>query len=149
MKTEKKPEELYQYRNDWSSFYGNLYTRDYQIGDIITWLGHDNTHGYLFGEKFRCTDIHYQYKMDRIQLIGYDDLPVYKEIGTFDIRGTIFPYNETLSSIIKRDPRKALKYIWQCLPTQWWSFEGHWVKTKWRYVLQGKFNRKNLKLGRP
>lgn len=42
-----------------------------------------------------------------------------------------------------------IKKLFNSLPIQWWVYEGHWVKTTWKYVFLGKFKCKNLKLARP
>lgn len=44
---------------------------------------------------------------------------------------------------------ETMKKLFNLLPIQWRVFEGHWVKTTWKYVLTRKFNSKNLKLTRP
>lgn len=49
-----------------------IYTKDYKVGDTITWLGHDNVHGYMNGEEFTCTQGHFDLRGDH---------PVYKKIG--------------------------------------------------------------------
>ena len=87
---------LYQYRLDWSSYIGGLYSKDFKVGDTITWLGHDGVFGYLEGDEFICTEEHFQKK---------NDFPIYKKVGEYDIRGTIFHNDETLTSLITRKPR--------------------------------------------
>jgi hypothetical protein len=89
-------EELYKYRDDWSSYIGGLYSKDFKVGDTITWLGHDGVFGYLTGEEFISNEEHFQKK---------DEFPVYKKVGEFDIRGTVFHNDETLFSLISRKPR--------------------------------------------
>jgi hypothetical protein len=96
---------LYKYRTDLGSFIGGLYSKDYEVGDTLTWLGHDGVFGYMTGEEFICTEEHYKYK-DSNQ-------PVYKKVGEYDIRGTIYPNDETLVSIMKRKPKDRLKNWWK------------------------------------
>jgi hypothetical protein len=105
MTEEIKFEVLYRQRDDLGSFYGSLYSKDYQVGDTLTWLGHDGVFGYLYGEEFICTEEHYKYKDN--------EQPVYKKVGEYDIRGTVFPYDETLKSILKRKPHEGFKNWWK------------------------------------
>ena len=105
MNEEIKFEVLHRERTDWRSVYGGLYSRDYQVGDTLTWLGHDGMCGYMNGDEFICTEDHMKYKD-----AGH---PVYKKVGEYDIRGTAFPYDETLKSILKRKPKDRLKNWWR------------------------------------
>lgn len=93
-------EKLYQYRLDWRSYIGGLYTKDFKVGDTITWLGHDGQFGLLEGQDIICDEEAFQKK---------DNLPFYKKVGEYDIRGTIFHNDETLTSLISRKPRMAGK----------------------------------------
>jgi hypothetical protein len=97
-------EEFYKYRLDWHSCIGGLYTKDFKVGDTITWLGHDGVFGYYEGDEFICTEEHFQTK---------DNFPVYKKVGEYDIRGTIFHNDETLESLMKRKPKDKLKNWWK------------------------------------
>ena len=39
-------------RIDISKMVWHIFSKDFKIGDEITWLGHDNVFGLLYGEKF-------------------------------------------------------------------------------------------------
>jgi len=41
----------YRERVDISKMIWNIFSKDFKIGDEITWLGHDNVFGLLYGEK--------------------------------------------------------------------------------------------------
>jgi len=71
MKSEKY---IYDHTNLHSK-YIDVYTEDYKVGDTVTWLGHDNVYGYMHGEKFTCTQKHYDLK---------EGQPVGKWVGKTD-----------------------------------------------------------------
>ena len=73
-----KFEVLHRERTDLWSFYGGLYSKDFKVGDTLTWLGHDGVFGYLCGEEcIICTEEHLETK---------DNYPIYKKVGEYDIR---------------------------------------------------------------
>lgn len=67
---------LHYERTDLGSQYAGVYTRDYKVGDKITWLGHDNVFGYLHGEEYICAQSHFDMRGNH---------PVYKKVGTIHI----------------------------------------------------------------
>jgi hypothetical protein len=69
--------ELHYERTDLGSYEEGIYTKDFKIGDKITWLGHDGVFGYLHGQEFIAEQEHVDKK---------DDFPAYKKVGTYDIR---------------------------------------------------------------
>jgi len=68
--------ELHYERTDLTSLYAGVYTKDFNVGETITWLGHDGVYGYLYGEEFRCDEDHYAKRTD---------FPVYRKIGKIHI----------------------------------------------------------------
>jgi len=67
-----KANKIHIERTDLGSHNTGLFTKDYKIGDTITWLGHDHVYGYMYGEEFICTKKHFDLKGDQ---------PVYRKIG--------------------------------------------------------------------
>jgi len=90
-------EDLHYERIDWHSQFTGVYTKDYKVGDKITWLGHENVHGYSYGEEYICSQEHFDLRGDH---------PVYKKIGEIhmsriDYNGKLIPLKEE-PNIIKR-----------------------------------------------
>ena len=64
-------------RIDSSSYKEGIFTKDFKVGDTLTWLGHDGVFGYLYGQEFIASQKHVDLK---------DNGWAYKKIGERDIR---------------------------------------------------------------
>ena len=65
--------ELHYEHYDIFSTYAGIFTKDFEVGDKIMWLGHDGVYGYLYGETYVATQEHIDKK---------EDMPMWKIIGS-------------------------------------------------------------------